>query len=511
MSLTRREFLGLSGVLLSGASLGLIKSKPPNGSINKNVLNIAYPTDIAGWEPSQATPLQSSILKCVFDQPLELDKNLNLTPSIVTDYQWLDRHGQRLKLHFRNNIRFQNGDLFTALDFKFSFFDRVKLLPNTLLAGIWGAIDKIELPDLYTAVVHFQYPMVNAISMLADIPAYILPHQYYLKVGEKQFRRKPIGSGPFQLVEYQPEQRIVLEANPVYWQSKPYFSQLNILIVKDHISRAVMLESGQVDLSLNFSSYTANKLGEAPALDAKFQPTTGIMLLQLVNQGILKDKSVRLALHHAINKPLLSQALYQGHANPIYTPAGVSMPAYDENFSLLYNPAYAKQLLRASGINFDKQQPLNIYTTKGILPNDLELVKAIAQMWNNIGIKTKINVMTQTMITAYQNGHKFDGPVLYGWNPATGDPSTYSGFLMNPNITFSLWQSDDIKTHISPALAALDMPSRIQEFKKFDRWQVSQGYSIPLFQNFSAIVSRNSLNIPETANGILDMKMIKRV
>ena len=51
MSLTRREFLGLSGVLLSGASLGLIKSKPPNGSINKNVLNIAYPTDIAGWEP----------------------------------------------------------------------------------------------------------------------------------------------------------------------------------------------------------------------------------------------------------------------------------------------------------------------------------------------------------------------------------------------------------------------------------------------------------------------------
>ena len=186
------------------------------------------------------------------------------------------------------------------------------------------------------------------------------------------------------------------------------------------------------------------------------------------------------------------------------------MPAYDENFSLLYNPAYAKQLLRASGIDFNKQQPLNIYTTKGILPNDLELVKAIAQMWNNIGIKTKINVMTQTMITAYQNGHKFDGPVLYGWNPATGDPSTYSGFLMNPNITFSLWQSDDIKTHISPALVALDMPSRIHEFKKFDRWQVSQGYSIPLFQNFSAIVSHNSLNIPETANGILDMKLIKR-
>ena len=86
------------------------------------------------------------------------------------------------------------------------------------------------------------------------------------------------------MVEYQPEQRIVLEANPVYWQSKPYFSQLNILIVKDHISRAVMLESGQVDLSLNFSSYTAHKLGETPALDAKFQPTTGIMLLQLVNQ-----------------------------------------------------------------------------------------------------------------------------------------------------------------------------------------------------------------------------------
>lgn len=511
MDLTRREFLGLGAILVSGASLGLLKSgKKSTLDSSKNNLNVAYPVDIAGWEPSQATPLQSSLLKCVFDQPLALDKNLNLSPSIVTHYKWLDQYGQKLKLTFRKDVRFHTGEPLTAIDFKFSFFDRVKKLPNTLLSGIWGAIEKIEVPDLYTAVVYFQYPMVTAISMLADIPAYIVPHQYYLKVGEQAFRRQPIGSGPFKLVDYQPDQRIVLEKNPLYWQASSDFSRLNILIVKDPISRAVMLESGQVDLSLNFPSYTANKLSDSGLFYAKFQPTTGIMLFQMVNKGMLQNKNVRLALHYAINKPLISQALYQGHANPIYTPTGVDMPAYDPEFSLQYNPSYAKQLLKASGIDLSKQQALNIYTTKGVLPNDLDLVKAIAKMWNNIGIATKINVMTQTMMTAYQNGQKFDGPVLYGWNPATGDPATYSGFLMNPDITFGLWKSDDLNEHIRPALSALDMPTRVAEFKKFDHWQVSQGYSIPLFQNFGSIVASTSLSIPDTSNGILDFKQLHK-
>ncbi|EOX4387920.1 ABC transporter substrate-binding protein [Citrobacter freundii] len=499
ISLSRRRFMMLSALsfadpfrMLSASALAV-----------KDTLTIAYPTDIVSWEPNQTNPLQSAILKCVYDQPLNISSKLTLSPGIVKSYAWLDDNNQILQLEFQEGVVFHNGQPLTSEDFYFSFFERVKKFPDSLLAGIWGGIMRIETPTPYSAIVYFSWPMATAPAMMADIPAYLLPKRYYQAVGENGFRAHPVGSGPYKVTARQSGMHIILDAYENYWQSPPAFKRVIFLIAPDKMTRLAMLETGEADLSLNFSTWEADKIAKLNNLKENYQPTSGIILLQMVNQGVMQDKRVRLALHHAIDKSLISKALFQGKALPIATPAGKGMAGYDPEFNFPYDPELAIKLLAEAGYHSKRPLLLNFYTTKGAIANDLEIAKAISQQWEHIGIRTQLIILTPAMIADYQNQKKFDGALLQGWNPVAGDPATYSGLLLNQNVSMGLWKSDDL---IQP-LAALDKMTnyaqRINAYKKFDRWQVEQGYSIPLLQNISVQVAKNDLFIPPNPGGIL--------
>ena len=68
------------------------------------------------------------------------------------------------------------------------------------------------------------------------------------KVKVEGFREKPVGTGPYKLVEYQLNSRIVLERNDGYWGPKPKLKRITFDIVKDPSARVAAVQSGQVDL-----------------------------------------------------------------------------------------------------------------------------------------------------------------------------------------------------------------------------------------------------------------------
>jgi peptide/nickel transport system substrate-binding protein len=501
MPISRRHFLCLSTLLLMPAT-GI-------SSRREKTLTVAWPVDVLSRDPARGTPIQSPILKCVYDQPLGLSPSLDIVPALITRFRWLDRFNTILKLHFRNDVLFHNGQPFSARDFAFSFLERARLLPGTLLSGIWGNIERIETPDAFTAVVHFTRPMATALSMMVDIPSYVVPQEYYQKVGPQQFRAKPVGSGPYRLIDYQPGMHITLEANPFYWRGRPGFERITFLIVPDKLSRLAMLEAGHIDLSLDFTTRDAQSVATKGNLTPYFQPTTGITLLQMVNKGALQDRRVRLAMHHAINKPLISKAVFQGHALPVSIPAGKNMPGYDPGFTFAWDRQKAAHLLKQAGYSRHKPLKLNFYTTKGMLPGDLEIASAIAYMWKEVGIDARLQIVTPAMLVSYRNSNKFDGPLLQGWNPAAGDPATYSGLLLNPDAALSLWKSDDLRAALQKLSLITDFQQRAAAFKTFDRWQVSQGYTIPLFQNTSVLLYKPDLAVPENMAGQVDFFKIR--
>jgi peptide/nickel transport system substrate-binding protein len=499
----RRDFLTKipAALLAGGATMHL---RDALAAMEGRSATVAFPLDVASWDPVvSANPTISAIYKCVFDQPLELAPGLGFAGSVVAEHKWLSKDCTVLELTLRDGVRFHNGDRLTSDDIRFTFYDRVKNDKASLLAGVWNKIERIDTPSPLKAVMHFSQPMATAPAMLADIPAYILPRAYYEKVGKEGFMQKPVGSGPFRLLDYQREQRIVLAAHEGYWKGAPKLKQVVFQITKDPTARAAALQSGSADITMNLPVREAERLGSLPDMERHIDPTTGVILLQMVNKGIFTDRNLRLAAHHALDKPSLSRALFNGHATPIWLPAGPGMPGYVEGFQIPYDPAKARALLAQAGYSESKPARFRFYTTKGVFASDFDIARAIVQMWKRVGIEAELQVLEGPMMYEYQNNGKFDGPVLKPFNPAGGDPGTYSGYMLDPKVSFSIWKSDDIPPRLYPLMAEPDQEKRLAGFRSFDQWQVEQGYSIPLFLGLSTVVSRKALRFQPYRSGVL--------
>lgn len=466
-------------------------------------VTIAYPVDILAWDALQVNPTQSGIIKCVYDQPIEIGRDLKYRDSVVSKYQWLDKSCTSLELTLRDDVKFHNGDRFTSADVRYSFFERPQAEKISLLAGVWNTVSGIETPTATRAIMKFSKPMATAPIMLGDIPAYLLPKAYSERVGKAGFELAPVGSGPFKVVEYQRDVRIVLEANENYWRGAPRIKRLVFQITKDPTARAAAMQSGQADVTMNLPVRDAERLGALPGLEPHIDPTTGIVLLMIPNTGAMQDRNLRLALHHAIDKPTLSKALFGGHATPIWMPAGPGMPSYVPDFKIAFDPSIAKALLAKAGYGPDKPAAIKFYTTKGVFPSDYETARAIQQMWKRVGIEADLQVLDSPTLYSYQNNGKFEGPVLKPFNPAGGDPGTYSGFMLDPAVSFAVWKSQDIPSKLYPLMAEADYDKRIAGFKAFDQWQVEQGYSIPLFLGLTTIVARKTLALKPHRSGVI--------
>jgi peptide/nickel transport system substrate-binding protein len=188
---------------------------------------------------------------------------------------------------------------------------------------------------------------------------------------------------------------------------------------------------------------------------------------------------------------------------PVWLPAGPGMPGYVPGFKIPYDPNRSKALLAQSGYSVEKPVKINFYATNGVFPSDFDIARAIVQMWKRVGIDATLKILPAAEIYAYQRSNRFDGPVLKPWNPAAGDPYSYSGFMLDPTRVYSVWRSQDVPPKLYPLLDEIDPVKRIAGFKAFDQWQVSQGYSIPMFQGLATVVARKDLHFKPYRSGFL--------
>jgi len=485
---------------------GLLKplGAAPAGAADLRSATIAFPIDIPDWDPMvNNTPTTSSIVKCVFDAAMELSPDLKLIPNVVTGYRWLDAVGTAIQLDLRDDVTFHNGDKLTAADLRFTLFERMRADPTVLSGAPWRSVKEIETPNPTRAILRFEKPMVLAPLELAEFAACILPKAYYEKVGQDGFRKRPVGSGPYRLMDYQRNSRIVLEAYERYWGGAAKIKRLTFQIVADPVARAAAIQSGQADITLNLPVREVDRLGALPGMAPYLNSTTSITFIQMVNKGVLQDRNVRLAAHHALDKLAISRALSGGHMTPVWLPAGPGMPGYVPGFKIPYDPNRSKALLAQSGYSAQKPVKINFYATNGVFPSDFDIARAIVQMWKRVGIEADLKILPSAQLYQYQSHNKFDGPVLKPWNPTTGNPAVYSGYMLDPERYYSVWRSDDVPPRLYPLLHELDDDKRLAGFHAFDQWQVSQGYSIPLFQGLATVVARKNLGFKPFRSGFL--------
>jgi peptide/nickel transport system substrate-binding protein len=331
--------------------------------------------------------------------------------------------------------------------------------------------------------------------------SFVVPKAYMTEVGVEGFRENPVGTGPYKLVEYQMNSRIVFERNDDYWGEKPEIARVAVSIVKDPSARVAAVQSGQADLTINVPVREVERLGSRDGLVGEINPITRVVILQVRHDEGFSDDNVRLAAHHAINKEALSRAFYGGAAVPLSVVAPPGTPGYVEGYEFAYDPEEAKKLLAASGYSPDNPAKVTLATTNGHFPSDFDIARAVAQMWAEVGIEAEIQVIEYAKYFELNRGNQLPEATLYSWDNATGDPEIFTGYLLNPNMPFSAWKAPEPGDRVTALMAEPDYETRIAGYQELNRDATEMGATLPLLQSVQTLVRSDRLEYQKYANG----------
>jgi peptide/nickel transport system substrate-binding protein len=498
IELDRRKMLQLLGV--GAGSVPLIGNAPLAFAVGDTV-TIGWPSDVPSWDPNQRfQPDAQPIFKLVFDQPVNQDPKLAFVPNLATKWE-LAPDALSMTVDLRDDVTFQNGDKLTADDFRYTFFERIKAGHKVDTANSWRRVIDIEVPSPTRAVMKFNGPSPTAPVWLAFLGSFVVPKKYMESAGVEGFVQKPIGTGPYKLVEYQLNSRIVLERNDAYWGPKPKIRRVIFEIIKDPSARVAAIQSGQVDLTISVPVREVDRLSHEAGLAAELNPFTRVILVQCRNDLGFADENVRLAAHHAIDKQALSKAFYGGAAVPLSMPVTPGTPGYVADFKFSYDPALAIQLLAKSGFSTSKPAQIKFATTNGQFTSDFDIARAIQQMWKKVGIDAEIETIEYAKYFELNRGSKLPEATLYSWDNATGDPEMFGGYILNPKMPFSAWKGAEVGEKVAELFNIPDYAKRIAAYQEVVRMAVEKGANIPLLQSVQSLARKKALSYVKYENG----------
>jgi ABC-type transport system substrate-binding protein len=196
--------------MLQAAAAAPFAGAGPLLAATPDSVTIGWPSDVTSWDPNQRfTPDAHSIMKAVFDQPLDQDARLKLSPGLITRWE-MAADARSLTLDFRDDVLFHDGSKMTAADFRWTFFERIKAGHKVDIAQSMRKVTDIEVVSPTRAIMRFDSPAPTVPVWLAFLGSFLVPKAYMEKVGPEEFARKPVGTGPYKLVEHQMNARIVL-------------------------------------------------------------------------------------------------------------------------------------------------------------------------------------------------------------------------------------------------------------------------------------------------------------
>ncbi|MGH6672638.1 MAG: ABC transporter substrate-binding protein [Xanthobacteraceae bacterium] len=493
----RRSFLHLA----AGSAAGVFAPFVRTASAANDAATIGWPNDVPSWDPNQRfTPDAQPIFKAVFDQPLDQNPQLKLIPRLIKNWS-LAPDAMSMAVELRDDVNFHNGDKMSTEDFRYTFFERIKSGTKLDTANSWRKVQDIVIESPTKATMKFSAPDPTAPQWMAFLGSYIVPKKYIESGGVDNFVKKPVGTGPYKLAEYELNSRIVLERNDNYWGPKPKVARVTIEIIKDPSARVAAIQSGQTDFTLNVPVREVQRFQSEGGFAAELDPITRVILLQVRADLNFADQNVRLAAHHAIDKAALSKAFYGGAAVPLSVVATPGTPGYLPDFTFPYDPEVAKQLLAKSGHSPSNPVKIGLAATNGQFPSDYDIARAIVQMWNKVGIDADLQVIEYAKYFELNRASKLPEATLYSWDNATGDPEIFSGYLLNPKMPFSAWKDAAVGDKILKLFNVANYDERIAGYRKVERFAVEQGATIPLLQSVLTVVHKKNLAYTKYGNG----------
>lgn len=402
------------------------------------------------------------VFELVYSTLTRLGPDLGVQPDLADSWT-ISPDGRQMTLHLRP-AKFHNGEPLTSADVKFTYERILNPQTKAVARAFFTDLEKVEAPDPRTVVFSLRQPNVALLIYMAHPNASIVSQKVAQAANDDLSRKEhAIGSGPFRLAEWVPDNFMRFEAfRDFYVSGQPYVDAVRINIVPDEAGITAALRTKAADLALIADARVAQTLGREAGVTVSAKPSLNYHLLFVnTKRKPLDHPKVRQAIAYAIDRKQIIDTVALGAGDPT-GPIPPALPVYalptTELESYKRDVAKARQLLQESGVG-PVQLTILTQTTEPVYAKDIAQI--VQQQLGEAGIKVNIEMLEFGQWV--QRWLKADFEMAPGLNSGQPDPDFYlfRYFTNDGNLNFvHSYKNDTASDAIKRARTLADPQAR---------------------------------------------------
>ncbi|QEI09035.1 glutathione ABC transporter substrate-binding protein GsiB [Pigmentiphaga aceris] len=414
---------------------------------------------------STNTTLTTAVTKSFYEGLFEFDKDLKIRPALAESYE-VSPDGIVYTFKLRQGVKFHDGTDFNAEAVKF-VLDRVTNPENKLpRANQFRPISKVDVVDAHTVRITLKEPFSPFLNALAHGSAAMISPTALKKWGNKDIAFHPVGTGPFEFVEWKQTDFVKVKKFDGYWKKGyPKVDSITWKPVPENGTRMAMLQTGEAHFVSSVPAETATALKNNPKLNLTAADSIIVRYISMnTMQKPFDDIRVRQAVNYAINRDALVKVAFGGFATPTdaIVPHGIKFSHKTGPWA--YDVKKARELLKEAGY------PNGFEATMWGAYNDSTTQKAlqfIQQQLQQVGIKLTVQALeigqrVEWVQSAPDPATARVRMYYAGWSSSTGDADwalrpllASESFPPKLNNT-AYYKNDVVDSSISKALKSTD-------------------------------------------------------
>ncbi|MGK4198268.1 glutathione ABC transporter substrate-binding protein [Fusobacterium sp. HC1336] len=351
--------------------------------------------------------------RLIYSRLVEADENMQIHPGLAESWQQLDDRTMQFKL--RKGIKFHNGDDFTAEDVKFSF---ERMMNSPRIAFVLPPIERIDVVDDYTVNIVTKTPFGPLLAHLSH-PALGMVSKKLLTENPEALKEKPIGTGSYKFKEWIYGDKLVLEKNEDFYDKNE--RGLKYIIFKNVVeasNRAIVLETGEIDIATPISSVDEENIKNNPKLQLLTKPSISYTYIGMnMTKAPLNDIRVRKAINYAIDKQAIIDVILNGNGKIATSPIAPGVFGFtDKTKNYEYNVEKAKELMKEAGYENGFTTSILVFSGEA----NTQTAEIVQAYLKEIGIDLKIEIVE---VSAYwdMTERGVHNLFLGSWGVVTGD------------------------------------------------------------------------------------------
>ena len=468
--------LALSSVFLTQVSL-------PQASAQ--TLDFSWPLNVGPLNPHDYSPNQMFAQAMVYEPLVQYKADGTIIPWLAESWV-VSPDGKTFTFKLRPNVTFSNGQPFNATAVTQNLNAITANAKNHDWLGLVAALSSVKAVDEQTVeivVKESYYPLLQELSLVRPV-RFLAPAGFPASGDTSKDIAAPIGTGPWVLSETVQGQYDVFIRNENYWGEKPAFEKIVVKVIADANTRAIALQTGEIDLIYGtggqISPDTFQQLKSQGFVADISSPYETMAIAMNSGKAPTDDKSVRLAITHAVNKDAIIEGIYYSTQRRADTLFSAAVPYANIGLKpFAFDAAKSAELLDAAGWVLPEGATVRAkdgvelkleLTFQATDPVKKSLSEVIQADLAKIGVGLTITGLEDSEFYARQSDGNFQMTFNGTWG-APYDPHAYASGMRVPSHADFMAQAGlarkaEIDAAITSALESTNEAKRQADYSK---------------------------------------------